>query len=215
MFRSYEPGRDGLCHAGRQLPAAAGSLWRSQLLQARRERAIRDSHRQRRRRRREHHLPIPVPEHPRRQSADRRRQEGLDSAGTERLGRRRDAGVAGAEHARDLHAERHPRPAPPGAAHSGDQSEHGRHDVRQAGRLHRRQDHFRLRRLCQQAHLEHLDSGMRGHRPRVCRPAQGSVRRQSRRNLRSGQHQVSGDRVESGSRNPRPKTCWPTRTSRR
>ena len=34
MFRSYEPGREGLCDADRQLHSAAGRLRRAQLLHA-------------------------------------------------------------------------------------------------------------------------------------------------------------------------------------
>ena len=60
MFRSYEPGRDGLRHADRELPAAAGRLRRPQLLPAGPGRALRDPRRQRRRREGGPDLPVPL-----------------------------------------------------------------------------------------------------------------------------------------------------------
>ena len=88
MFRSYEAGRDHVRHDRRQLPAAAGSVRRPELLQARSERRLRDPRHQRRRGGREPDLPVQVPDHQRRQRAQRRRQERGDPAGAERQRRR-------------------------------------------------------------------------------------------------------------------------------
>ena len=101
-----------LRHADRELPAAAGPVRRAELLQARSERRLRDPRHQRRQRRRERHVPVPDHQRPARQPAQRRRQDGVDPAGAERLGRRRPAERHRAQHRRELHADRGPRAAP-------------------------------------------------------------------------------------------------------
>ena len=93
----------------RQLPAAAGSVRRAELFQARPQRALPDQYQQRRRRRRQSYVHVQVPEHACRQPDSRRRQDGVDSADAERLRRRQRPEFARAERPRNLHRRRQPR----------------------------------------------------------------------------------------------------------
>ncbi len=102
----------------------------------------------------------------------------------------------GAEHGGELHADRGPRPAAYGHQPAG-RNPGRRNRVRQAGRLHRHEDDQRLRRLREPAHPRDRDSRMHGQRPRLRRPAQGSVRREPGRDVRPRQHQVPGGRAQS------------------
>ena len=103
-----------LRHADRELPAAAGSLRRTELLHARPERALRDPRRQQRRREGRHHLPVPLQEQARRHHASDRRQERRHPADPGGSGHRR--AIGGAERQRDLHGRRRARRSPAAGA---------------------------------------------------------------------------------------------------
>ena len=141
MFRSYEPGREGYVTLVAELPAAAGSVRRPELLQARPERRLRNPRDERRRRRREPHVPVPVPDDERRQPVHRRRQEGVDPAGAKRLRRtsvRRTPARSTCTRSTRSTVYRGPRAGANLMAVTN--LTPGRHDVRQAGRQHRRED---------------------------------------------------------------------------
>ena len=215
MFRSYEPGPRRLRHADRELPAAAGPVRRAELLQARSERRLRDPRHQRRQRRREHHVPVPVDQRPARQPAQRRRQDGVDPAGAERLRRRRPAERHRAQHRRELHADRGPRAAAQRRAASRSPTPGG------ATTFAKPVDYIGTKTignyvaLREPAHPRHRDSRLHGHRPRV-RRASARIRSSST-SARRSTSSTSSSRRSSSIRWPssRPRTRWPTRTSRR
>ena len=78
--------------------------------------------------------PVQTQNTPRRQQVVGRRQADLHTARTERLRRRRDARFARVKRARNLHPERHLRPAAHGNGNAGDEHHPRNDDLRQAGR---------------------------------------------------------------------------------
>ena len=186
-------GPRGLRDARRQLPAAAGPVRRPQLLQARSERRLRD---------------------PRRPTTATRSRTSRSSSGSRTTNDDNKFNVGGkmvsiplvqngsgdvatpnspalnVHETYTLDVIRGPRRT--GAAQPVTNLDAGRHDVRQAGRLHRHQDdRATTSRTPTSTSTTSAFPGCR-QRPRVRRPAQGPVRREPRRDLRPRQHQVSG-----------------------
>ena len=178
MFMSYESGRAGYVTLVANYLPLQDPYGGPNYFKLDPERLVRDPRHQRRRRGREHHVPVQVPDDARRQPAHGRRQEGVDPAGAERLGRRQLAELERAQRARKVHAERDPRPAAHRHADARHQRDQGWNDVRQAGRLHRHEDDLQLRRVREPAHLGHLDSRML-RAPAACSSASARTRSSS------------------------------------
>ena len=219
MFRSYEPGRDGYVTLIANYMPLQDAVRRPELLQARPERPVRDPRRQRRRRARGPDVPVPVPATARRQRSSivggkhGRRSRWCRTARRTSASPRSPALNVVETYTVDVDPRRRAAPA---RRQPVTNATTGRDDVRQAGRQHRHQDDPGLRRLRATAHLATIAiPGCARQRPRVRRPAQGSVRRQPRRDLRPGQHQVPGGRAESARPSRDASTRWPTRTSPR
>ena len=144
-------------HADCELPAAAGSVRRPELLRARSGGPVRDPRRQRRRRGGRPDVPVPFQEPPRRQQhrqeADDRRPERRRAAEEHRPDQR--AGRLQSQLQRELHAEAGARRSPHRPVLAGDSRGRRRDRVRQAVRFRRHQDlrqHRRLRAVREDLH---------------------------------------------------------------
>jgi hypothetical protein len=107
-------------------------------------------------------------------------------------------GLEGAQRPRDVYARRLLRRPDVDDSCGREQRHEGRHDVRQAGRLHRQQDDLELRRLRQQTQLGNRGARLQRHGARIRRAAQGPVPREPGRDVRPGQHQVPRGELLAG-----------------